>query len=107
MIEVTVSEKVASNLIRFCTLSQLTQAMVNIIIVSGNQEQIVQKVLKANLIEKLMQILLNITPDVLNFKKTHRPSKDNFRHFIGFIAQSFRFLIVCQSVDHKCLSSDP
>ena len=50
--------------------------------------------------------MLNISSDVLQAKKKDAAAQRNFRHFIGFLMHSFRFLIVCQSIDHKCLSQD-
>lgn len=105
-IERTLEEKTTSNNIRFCSLSNITQAMVNIIILSAEQDQMVAKIQKHNLIWKLLQVLLNTTPDVLNFKKINIKDRRNFRSFVGFIVHSLRFIIVCQSIDNKSLSDD-
>jgi hypothetical protein len=54
-----------------------------------------------------MQMLLDVNPNIFQFKKSDNKSKQNLRYFIGFIVHCFRFLIVCQSIDHFCLSKDP
>jgi len=50
---------------------------------------------------------LGATPNIFQYKKSDHKSKSNLRYFIGFIVHVFRFLIVCQSIDHICLSKDP
>ena len=80
--------------------------MVNILLLSEEQETFIKKVLKSEIILKLLQVMVGVTPDILQFKKTDHHDKRNFRHFVSFILQSFRFMIICQSIDHKCLSRD-
>jgi hypothetical protein len=67
----------------------------------------IKKVQRSGIIAKLMQMLLDVTPNIFQFKKNDNKSKQNLRYFIGFIVHCFRFLIVCQSIDHICLSKDP
>jgi hypothetical protein len=50
---------------------------------------------------------LGATPNIFQYKKSDHKAKGNLRYFIGFVHHCFRFLIVCQSIDHQCLSRDP
>jgi hypothetical protein len=84
----------------------VTQALVNIIILSPDQEGIIKKIQKAETISKVLNLLISLTPSILQFKKNDFKAKRNLRHFVSFVTHTFRFLIVCQSVDHKCLSAD-
>lgn len=43
--------------LRFCTLAYLTQAFVNIIILSQDQEEMIKKVKRSGTIQKLLNIL--------------------------------------------------
>ena len=80
--------------------------MVNIIILSKDQAEIIKRVIKSQIIQKILQLLLSLNPTILNIGKKDGAGRRNLRHFIGFIIQAFRFFVVCQSIDHKCFSKD-
>lgn len=81
--------------IRFCTFDYITQAMVNIIILSNDQADIIKRVLKSQMIQKLLQLLLSLNPSILILGKNDKNGRRNLRHFIGFIIHTLRFFIVC------------
>lgn len=58
------------------------------------------------MISKVLHLLISLTPSVLSYKRSEFKAKRNLRNFIEFINHTFRFLIVCQSIDHQCLSRD-
>jgi len=67
----------------------------------------IKKVKKSEIIGKLLNILLSVKPSIFQYKKNDFRAKNGLRYFIGFINHLFRFLIVCQSIDHYCLTQEP
>jgi len=67
----------------------------------------IKKVKKSGIIQKLLNIMNIVASNqLLQYKKTDFKAKRNVRYFLSFIVHSFRFLIVCQSIDPQCLQSD-
>ena len=88
---------------RYMTFALLTQAMTNILILSSDQDEFIRRILKSKTLNHLLTLLTHTTSDLLQFKKGS-PAQRNFRYFVQFVIHSFRFVIVCQSIDPKCLS---
>jgi hypothetical protein len=97
------ASKVGDPGVRFTTLNLLTQAYVNILILSKNQSTLVETILKQKQIQKVIKVLLHVDSYIFNFKRSDWAMKHNFCHFLNFIAHGLRLLIVCQTINHQSL----
>ena len=86
----------------FHLLQMLMRAMANIVILSQDQNEILAKIIAAQLIQKLTKLFSEIPADIIQDK----PLKFK-RNFTLFVTHTLRLFIVCQSVDRRTLEQVP
>lgn len=74
--KVTIEQAAKTGQIRWCTFNFLTQALVNIIILSPDQQGMIKKVKKSIIIENLLNILLSVKPNIFQYKKNDFKAKN-------------------------------